>query len=47
LIKKKYDNTDKNDRRVQDFTNPLIACGFIIQQMNELFAEKDCIGAEW
>jgi SAM-dependent methyltransferase len=47
LIKKRYDNTDGNDWRVQDFTNSLIACGFAIQQLNELFAEKDCIGAEW
>lgn len=33
--------------RVQDFTNSLIQSGLTINAMDELFAEKDIIGASW
>ena len=46
-VKKRYDSIDGNDWRVQDFVNALISSGFIIKQLNEMFAEKHCIGAEW
>lgn len=33
--------------RVQDFTNSIIESGFTINAMDELFAERDTIGARW
>lgn len=46
-IKKRYDDLRGNDWRVQDFVNGLLGSGFTIDRLDEFYAEKDGIGAEW
>jgi ubiquinone/menaquinone biosynthesis C-methylase UbiE len=47
-ITKPYNQTEPSHHwRVQDFINALISGGFSIERMDELFAEKNTLGANW